>query len=276
LKKREAILPKHPDEQKLILLEGAEEDMRVPMNEENIQRYVYYLTEGIEESDLSPYEKKYIAEALKKIPAKYKQLKDYRPMIATHEKEVLQFYEQFIRKNLLHYILKDPKERKRLNIVRIPRDYPVLVVRAPVPWHNSFCVSQQLLEKHFYISNIVVLEIRDLWESKYSDMLIIPTDRLEEVGQFPLEMDVLEEQIDHICTESRNILVREWLPSCADIFLKYKMQWRKYIPLKPTDSPVLVERFFDCVNGLLSMQLRRLVMRSLRHFLSLMVKFKVS
>lgn len=273
-KKIQAVLPKDPDKQKKILIKLAENDMLIPLGEHDEERYMYYYTQGIKPEDLSPYNHTYLKQAIKKIPSKYKLLKDYHSMIATHKKEILQLYDDFTRKNLLQYILKDPKERKRLRITRIRRDYPILIVRAPVPWHNSFCVSQQLMEKHFYNGNMVVLEIRDLWEFHYSDMFILPTDQIEEIGKFPLELDVLENQIDNLCQASRDRLVHTWLPSCADIFLKYKSHWKKYIPLTPTDSPVLVERFFDCVNGLLSMQLRRLVMKSLRHLLSFLVIFK--
>ncbi|XP_008197222.2 dynein axonemal heavy chain 3 [Tribolium castaneum] len=274
LKKLQAVLPKDPDKQKKILIKLAEADMLVPLAENDEERYIYYLTLGIKSQDLSPYNRKYLTEAIKKIPPKLKLLKDYAATITTHKKEILQFYDSFIRKNLLDYILKDPKERKRLRITRIKRDYPILTVRAPVPWHTTYCLSQQLIEKHFYNGNIVVLEVRDLWECHYDAMLILPTDRLEEIGGFPLELATLEQQIDDLCNESRMRLVKTWLPSCADIFLKHKAHWRKYIPLKATDSPVLIERFFDCVNGLLSMQLRRLVMKSLRHLLAFLIRFE--
>ncbi|RZC40467.1 DHC N2 domain containing protein [Asbolus verrucosus] len=275
LKKLQAILPKHPDEQKLILLQQAEKDMNVVLDEINEERYLHYLNVAITQEHLSPYNHTYIVEAIKnKIPPKYKLLKEYKPIITCHKKEILMFYEVYSRQNLLHYILKDPKERKRLNVKRVPREYPIMIIRAPVPWHTSFCLSQQLMEKHFYNGNIVILEIRNLWEEKYSKMLIITTNRLEEVGHFPLEMDLLEEQIDYLCAEARNIIEKEWLPACADIFLKNKTHWKKFIPKKPIDSPVLIQRFFDCVNGLLSMQMRGLVMRSLRHFLDLLVKFR--
>lgn len=272
----QAVLPKDPDEQKQILLIKAEEDMNIIYAEDDQERYAYYLTNGIKDSDLCPYNNIYYIEALKRIPQRYKQLKIYKSMITNHKDEILHLYNFYMRKNLLHYILKDPKERKRIRITRLPRDYPILVIRAPVPWHSSFCLSKQLMEKHFYNGNIIILEIRDLWEKFYSKMLIIPTDRLEENQQFPLEMIDLENLIDDICQQSRDILVKEWLPSCADVFLKQKLHWKKYIPLKASDSPVLIEKFFDCVNSLLSMQLRSLVMRSLKHFLNFIIKFKVS
>lgn len=275
LAKLQAVLPKNPDKQKQILLKLAEEDMRILLNEENIKRYLYYLNIDITNEHLSPYDKKYIQSVLKKLPVKYKFLKKYQSIIADHKTEIVDLYFQFMRKNLLHYILKDPKERKRVNILRLPRDYPRLVIRAPVPWHNAYCIGQQLLEMHYYIDNVVVTEIRKLWENNYSKMFIIPTDILENAGKFPLSMQTLEDYIDEICTKSRYILEKQWLSACADIFLKYKTDWKKYVPRLKTDSPVRIRRFFQCVNILLSLQLRQLVMKSLKKLLVFFSKFKV-
>lgn len=106
-------------------------------------------------------------------------------------------------------------------------------------------------------------------------MLIMPISRLEEKKSFPLDLTEFEEQVTFICEESRKILLKTWLPSCADIFLTYKQYWKPYVPRQVTDSLEIIERFFKCVNMLLSMQLRWLVMKSVRHVVDFMVRFKV-
>lgn len=109
----------------------------------------------------------------------------------------------------------------------------------------------------------------------YDDMLILPVSRLEEQKQFPLELTNIVEQVTLICEESRRVLLKNWLPSCADIFLAYKQYWKQYAPRQATDSLDIIERFFNCVNMLLSLQLRWLVMKSLNHFVDFVVQFKV-
>lgn len=106
-------------------------------------------------------------------------------------------------------------------------------------------------------------------------MLILPISRLEETNAFPLQPSAFEEQVKLICDQSRQVLEKEWLPSCADIFLEHKQHWKQYIPLKTADSVELVQRFFACVDMLLSVQLRSLVMQSLRHFVEMIMKYKV-
>ncbi|KAG5895229.1 hypothetical protein JTB14_003446 [Gonioctena quinquepunctata] len=178
-----------------------------------------------------------------------------------------------MRKHLLSYVLEDPSEWKRLEFQSYPMEFPTLVIRAPVPWHIQYCLSTQLMEKHYYNGNVIVRRIRDLWFERYQEMLIIPLSSLLESNE-PLNLSAFLEKVETICDHSREILEKEWLPKCADIFLECKKYWRQYIPKQPSDSVELVERFFECVNTLLSIELRGLVVRSLEHFLSLFIKFK--
>lgn len=106
-------------------------------------------------------------------------------------------------------------------------------------------------------------------------MLILPVERLEENVKFPHDPSYFEQRVAEICNHSRQILLKEWLPMCADILLKYKETWKKYIPKKQGDTLANMERFFGSINTLLAKQLRLLVMRSLQHFLEFIEKFKV-
>lgn len=106
-------------------------------------------------------------------------------------------------------------------------------------------------------------------------MLIVQTNRLQEVGQFPLDPTVFETKVEEMCHESRNILLNEWLPKCADIFLNLKKFWKQYIPKSEEDAVQIIENFFACANGIMAKQLRRLVLKSLRHFLNMFIKYKV-
>ncbi|XP_023310238.1 dynein heavy chain 3, axonemal [Anoplophora glabripennis] len=274
LKKLQAILPQSPEDQKAYLYKQCNKEMNQLVRIQDIDRMIYYLTEGIDSSQIAPYNQELLQRAKDIIPPKYKLLREYNRMISKDEKLVLRLYCIFMRKHLLTYILHDPAEWDRLGFKSFPKDFPIMLVRAPVPWHTQYCLSTQYMERHYYNSNIIVRKIRDLWFKKYENMLILPLNRLEEVNAFPLQPALFEEQVKLICDRSRQVLVKEWLPSCADIFLEYKQHWKQYIPLKLVDSVEIVQRFFACVNMLLSVQLRSLVMKSLRHFADLIVKFK--
>nr|CAI5856319.1 unnamed protein product [Callosobruchus analis] len=274
LKKLQAILPKDPDEQRAYLLKQCEEDMKKPITKKDLQRTVYYLTEGILPEHIPPYDRSLLKRIRLKIPEKYKSIRDYKAMLTADENLVLMLYCIFMRKHLLQYVLHDPGEWKRLNFETFPIDFPIMLIRAPVPWHTTFCLNQQLMEKHYYNGNVVLRKIRDLWFESYDNMLLLPLEALEVKSLFPIDPGEFEQRVLEICQNSRKILKKEWLPSCADIFLENKQEWKCYIPVNKKDSTELIERFFECANILMSMQLRTLVIRSLKHFISMMLKFK--
>ncbi|CAG9767321.1 unnamed protein product [Ceutorhynchus assimilis] len=267
----QAILPKDPDEQKNYLFKEMIKEM-VPVNKSDVERIVYYLTDGIEAKDIPPYNKILLDRAKSKIPEKYKTLKCFKTMISTHESEVLKWYCIYMRYDLLFYILHDPAEWKRLRLESCPKFFPVLVIRAPVPWHIQYCISQQYMERHYFIGNKIVIKIRELWFEHYDDMYILPIESLSD--DFPFEPEILKEKVEETCQSAKNILLLQWLPECADIFLEHKKLWRQYVPRKTGESCDLVDRFFSCVNNLLSMQLRSMVMKSLLHLKELLVNFK--
>lgn len=105
----------------------------------------------------------YIACAKSKVPVKYKKLKQYKTIMDSYDPEILHDYNETMRWNLLKYVLNDPCEWIRLKIQTFPAEYPVIIVRAPVPWHINFEVGQQLLFRHYFVGNPILLRIRDLW-----------------------------------------------------------------------------------------------------------------
>ncbi|XP_076256705.1 dynein heavy chain 3, axonemal [Rhynchophorus ferrugineus] len=262
----QAILPKDPDEQKQQLYKLIEKDV-LPVKKSDVERIVYYLGEGIDPKDIPPYNKNLLIRIKKSIPDKYRELKCFKPMISSHECEILRWYCIYMRYNMVEYVLHDPAEWKRLRLESFPRPFPALVIRAPVTWHTQYCISQQYMERHYFQGNIIICKIRELWFEKYQYMLILSVDDLElNTNKFPLKPIDFEERAKDLCSMSRQVLLNEWLPQCADIFLEYKKDWKQYVPRKPGESCHLVERFFECTNTLLSMQLRSLVMKSLNHF----------
>ena len=61
------------------------------------------------------------------------------------------------------YILMDHDERRRLHITWTPTPYPQRVIRAPIPWHDSYQLSKDRTNMHLFITNPMMLELQRLW-----------------------------------------------------------------------------------------------------------------
>lgn len=162
----QALLPVDPDEQKRILIEEAEREMRRHVRIEDVNRIKYYITEGILPHIIPSYPMEYIKLSKQKVPSKYKALRCYWPIMNSYDKEIINDYDEVMRLYLLKYILRDPYEWRRLNIQTFPPEYPVIIVRAPVTWHASFTIGKQMLFRHYFVGNPILIRVHLLWEEK--------------------------------------------------------------------------------------------------------------
>lgn len=251
-----------------------------------------FIYKGIPPSIIPPYENEYLQIARSKVPEKYKKLKNYKKIMDSYKPEILNDYDQAMRWYLLRYVLNDPSEWRRLKIETFPVEYPVMMIRAPVPWHTAYVLAQQAIERKYFKGHITLIQIRDLWTEKlvlfpilsslfrkyffrFKTMLILPMESLEKEVRFPHDPSYFQQRVAAICTEARRHLLKEWLPLCADILLEHKLAWKQFIPKHPGDTLTNVQRFFGAINALLSKQLRMLVLHSLQHFLKFLERYEV-
>ena len=81
-------------------------------------------------------------------------------------------------------------------------------------------------------------------------------------------------------SESRNIvlifsLVSRWVPTCATVLKTLKNCWIHLVPTKENDSPQIIQSFFSCVSSVMSIQLRSMVLESLKDFLNFFRRYEV-
>lgn len=232
----------------------------------DILRMHHYLTIEIEPKHIPNYDTTYINSAIQKLDPKYQKLLYYKIIVDKAIKEIIAFYKLYARYNLFTYILNDPGEYIRLDIEALPKLYPITLVRAPVPWHTQYTLAKQFAERHYHNGNTVIIKIRDLWLKRFNDLVIVPVEKLHDENNQSINCDVLKMKVKRFCAETRQCLENDWLPSCADVVLKYKKSWHKLIPKHASESVEIVRQFFDTINSLLSLQLRSLVMKSLYVF----------
>lgn len=90
----------------------------------------------------------------------------FHGILETLESEVIKDYMKSIKFAIVDNILLDPAERTRLRIEQLPIHYPVLLIRAPVPWHQSVIRAKHYNDHNLFIGNEILRDIRDLWFSK--------------------------------------------------------------------------------------------------------------
>lgn len=66
----------------------------------------------------------------------------------------------------VEYILRDERQRERLSISSIPRPFPRRVIRAPVPWSDTYKTNHSWCQQNLYTVNSIMYQLKKLWMNK--------------------------------------------------------------------------------------------------------------
>ncbi|KAM9584412.1 dynein axonemal heavy chain 3 [Trichechus inunguis] len=260
--------PMSPEEQINVMLQQEMEIERkeTKPSDSDLERYCYYLTNGIRRDMIAPEEEEVITRISKLISNK--------PLTSTLEALLEKLFEEkendyysSLMKSIVDYILMDPMERKRLFIKSIPQLFPQRVIRAPVPWHSVYKSAKKWNQEHLHTVNPMMLRLKELWFSEFADLRFVRTAELL-AGKLPLQPHQYENVIQKHCMDARQVLLSSWIPTCAKLFISRKEEWIHFAPKNDYESPRIIEEYFASVASFMSLQLRELVIRSLEDLVS--------
>ncbi|XP_051969464.1 dynein axonemal heavy chain 3 [Xyrauchen texanus] len=261
------IPPLSPDQQLEMMQLQERERVEAEPTERDLERYAYYINEGIFGHMLAPQPPEQIGNFLELVPSRFHGDEEKMQMMQEHLLEEVQSdYEFSLRKSIVDYILLDSKERERLSISAVPQPFPSRVIHAPVPWTESYHEAHSWLSQNLCTVNPMLLHIHNLWMSSFSSLRFVCLDDLLS-ADLPLLPAEFEELMHKQCQITRDELLHNWLPCCASLFATFKDTWYPLVPKKVTSPPIQVERLFFCVAALMSLQLRSLVIASLQDLL---------
>uniref|UniRef100_A0A8C8RBN6 Dynein heavy chain 3, axonemal n=1 Tax=Pelusios castaneus TaxID=367368 RepID=A0A8C8RBN6_9SAUR len=261
--------PLTPEEQFVVMLHHEEEihKQEEPPSESDIERYCYYIHNGIRKEMLAPQDKEVRNMILKHIPNHFLTNPNLEKLLHSLTEEIEDDYHISLMKNIVDYILMDPAERERLFIGNIPRSFPQRVIRAPVPWHGVYQEMKSWNESHLFTVNPMMLMLQHLWFTEFSDLRFVRTKELLS-GDLPLLPREFEDLVRRHCMEAHDLLLNKWIPTCASLFIDQKEMWLHLAPQSDYDSPKQIEEYFASVANLMSLQLREMVINSLEDLLA--------
>ncbi|XP_036906430.1 dynein heavy chain 3, axonemal-like, partial [Sturnira hondurensis] len=261
--------PMSPEEQINMMLQKEMEidNKEAKPSESDLERYSYYLTNGIRKDMIAPEEDEVMVRISKLVPNTLLTSPFLEPLVNSLVEEKENDYYNSLIKSIVDYILMDPEERKRLFIKSIPCPFPKRVIRAPVPWHSIYRNAKKWNEEHLHTVNSMMLNLEELWFSEFRDLRFVRTAELL-AEKLPLQPHEYRDVIQKHCTETRHILLNKWIPTCAQLFLSWKEQWVHFAPQSDYGSSRNIEEYFASVASFMSLQLRELVMKSLEDLVS--------
>ncbi|XP_056593901.1 dynein axonemal heavy chain 3 isoform X3 [Triplophysa dalaica] len=234
--------------------------------ERELERYMYYIHEGIYGHMLAPQPQEQISNILQLVPSHFHGDERKMQRMRKHLEEVQSDYDFSLRKSIVDYILLDPEEKVRLSISAVPKLFPTFVIHAPVPWSESYQQTHSWLKENLHTLNPMLRHLQKLWMSSFSSLRFV---RLEDLlsTDLPLLPAEFETLVCNKCQCTRDALLNNWLPHCVSLFEKFADAWLPLVPKKASLAPVKICELLNCVAALMSLQLRSLVIASLHDLL---------
>ncbi|XP_059479374.1 dynein axonemal heavy chain 3-like [Neocloeon triangulifer] len=168
--------------------------------------------------------------------------------------------EKGARLSTLRYRLLDAEWRAQHDVPCYPWPWPLLMVRAPTPWHCSFLLGRQFCRHNLFTPHTVLRKLQALYEQRFEQALFVAQEQVRQ--EAPLTPQQLQARVQQLCANAKLLLLKEWLPACADVLNDQRDEWRHLAPLRRGETLRHVKRFFGCVAALMSRQLRSLTLRS--------------
>ncbi|XP_068952632.1 dynein axonemal heavy chain 3 [Petaurus breviceps papuanus] len=257
--------PMSPEEQLDVMIQEEKEIAKKESEPSklDLERYYYYVTHGIRKDMIAQQDEDILERILKLIPSHLIKNPNLETLLRNLVEENDQDYYHSLMKDIVDYILMDPLEKERLFISSIPRVFPQRIIRAPVPWYKEYKAAKMWNEEHLFIVNPMMLILNELWFSEYCRVRFVRTAELL-AGPLPLLPSEFFEVIQQHCIEARQILFDRWIPTCAQHFISQKDHWLRFAPKSDFESSRIIEEYFASVASFMSLQLRELVINSLK------------
>ncbi|XP_064598423.1 dynein axonemal heavy chain 7-like [Liolophura sinensis] len=230
--------------------------------EKDILRYYYYIHNGIDTEHVAPMEDSWLENVLYLVPEVLKS--GHGETIENLSDEMREDYLLSVKKAIVDFVLKDPREREDEIKEPLPPHREELAI-VPKPWNKSFLQGLDTMCRDLYAISPCMMQVLNLWHASFRNLRF--TDS-EEFHSRPDSMELATFQnlcMRHIETAKEKLL-KKWFPEVQNIF--YQGNKRKQVPSNQDQQKL--ESFFNCSATLMTDHLQQLTLNSLDDFCDLL------
>ena len=255
-------------EEYLFLLHFDIDEEKIKLKKEAYKRYNNFIADSINDDYISVMKSDWIVQIIKMINRFYL-MKQYDILVNDCFKEMTHDYKIAMKTSILDYILKHPEQRQKLNIP-IPfkriKEYAEQKITRPsdddLRWKSSFQKNKLIISNNLYImcenaTKIMSYFQKNLIQTSYINLSDFIGDHWPTI-----KLNKFVENQKNQLEEEKN-LVNE--------------NWRKYVENVLKENKIYKDQlilYFKSVGGLMSSELRKLIIGSIQEYFTFMKQFK--
>ncbi|KAM4608668.1 dynein axonemal heavy chain 7 [Polymixia lowei] len=225
--------------------------------EKDILRYYYYIRNGIDTEHVAPMEDSWLQNVLDLVPCHLKSLAQTIELLAD---EMREDYLLSVKKAIVDFVLRDPRERDEYKVKDLPPHRAELDV-VPKPWNKSFVHAKKRMRDNLHTINPTMLQVMDLWHVSFKNLRLIDVEEFHGREE-SMELSVFQQLVSKHVESAKGVLLEKWFPEVQRIY--YQGNKRKLVP--GNSNVAKLQSFFNCVAALMTSQLQSLALDSIRDY----------
>jgi len=260
-------LPASEDEEYLALLNLYKNSKKVDLRKETYERYQNYILTYIPDNIIAPIKEEWLVNIVKMCMRSYNLSNTnlYNDLLNNCIREIVFIYKISMKQSILDYILKHPEQREKLSIpvsFRKMKEYAHEVIIRPsddnLDWKKNIHLSKIRISNNLMLMCENVTKIKKYYidNVRKTEYLDIPNHW----GAFSLSSFIDNQRMK---IEDEKKLVNE--------------EWKKFIEMTLRENKLYKDQlilYFQSICGLMSSQLRELVLQSIQNYHDFLLNFK--
>ncbi|XP_078488802.1 dynein axonemal heavy chain 7 isoform X2 [Ciona intestinalis] len=230
--------------------------------EKDILRYYYYIHNGIDTEHVAPMEDSWLENVLQMVP---KRLKNLAESIETLSDEMREDYLLSVKKAIVDFVLRDPREKEEEAPVLLPHRAELEVV--PKPWYRSYVNGANLIRENLNVTNPTMMAVLDLWHVSFGRMRLVDIEEFHKREE-SMELQTFQGLVMRHIETAKDKLLKKWFPEVQNIY--YQGNKRKQVPSNHNEAKL--RSFFNCAATLMTGQLQSLALLSISDYTDLIAQ----
>ncbi|KAJ3286989.1 Dynein heavy chain 7, axonemal [Borealophlyctis nickersoniae] len=232
-----------------------------PQEKDMMQRYYYYITNGIDTHHVAEMEDEWLYNVLKLLSGKLKN--QHQATLHMLSGEMREDYHMSVKKAIVDFVLKDPREKNDYGgNTKVGADNFVNIRTSTPTWQTAYIQSTDIIRENLFIVNPTIVGILELWD-KFKDIRLFDMEPIVNKGG-SFELRTFKTMLTQKFEKSHEKLMTSWYPAMLNVF--YQGSKRNEWASISTDR---MEVFFRTISCILGDQLRYIVHESVKDFVSL-------
>ncbi|KAJ3073863.1 Dynein heavy chain 7, axonemal [Podochytrium sp. JEL0797] len=230
-------------------------------DKDTMQRYYYYISNGIDTQHVAEMEDEWLSNVLGLLSDNLKS--NHKVTVGSLSNEMRDDYHMSVKKAIVDFVLKDHRQKNNQNENDAASEYSFVRIRQSTPnWSNAYIQSQERIKAGLFAVNPTFLGILKTWNS-YKDLRLFDIEPiLTKGGAF--ELRTFKTMMTQRLEKAHEKMMTIWYPAMLNVFYQgsKKNEWSSI----PTER---LESFFRTVSLILSDQLRYIVEESVKDFVGM-------